>query len=496
MSSANLVARNAFILLLSQVTTTLLSFVAVPLLTRSLGTTDYGTYWLAFSVASFAALLVEWGQDTFLPLIIAQQSGRARELLGTSLTLRLLFAIGLALPLEGAMRLLDYPAQTRAVALLLYLAVFLNSVSNGAMAAVRGLERMGWPAVTRVAVEALYTGALVVAIWMGARLKGIAAVTVLVYLLGVGISVRALISVGIMPRRFGLSGARGLLGGGAPFVLFGGILALQPSLEAVLLSKFGSQEALGWFGASAKLLSVLLFPAFILGGALAPTLARLQATDPDAFRRAVREALRISLLLAAPVAVGTYVFAAQGVALVFGVHGGYEPTADNVRVLSVYVLPVCIDIALGTVILVCGRRVAWALSKVAMLALGMAASVFLIPFWQARTGNGGLGAAAVTAGTEFGMLAFALALLPRGLIDSSVVPHLLRAVVAAATMPAAAYLLRDTPFGVQLVVSLAAYVLALAGIGGIGARDLSVLRDALRAKIAVPSRSRQMDVTD
>jgi O-antigen/teichoic acid export membrane protein len=359
------------------------------------------------------------------------------------------------------------------------------------MAALRGLEKMGWPAVTRVTVEAVYTVALLAAVGMGARLKGIAAVSILGGLLGVGLSARALIGVGIMPRRFGLSGARLLLSGGAPFVLFGGILALQPSLEAVLLSKFGSQEALGWFGASTKLLSVLLFPAFILGGAIAPTLARLQATDPAAFQRAVRETLRVSLLLGAPVAAGTYVFATQGVALVFGARG-FESSADNLRVLSVYVLPVCVDIALGTVILVCGRRVAWALSKVAMLALGLLASVFLIPFWQARTGNGGLGAAAVTAGTEFGMLAFAMILLPRGLLDSAVFVHLLRVVAAAATMPATAYLLRGTPFGVQLVGALAVYALALAGIGGIRAQDLSVLRDAFRARIAGPSRSSGM----
>jgi O-antigen/teichoic acid export membrane protein len=491
MSSAHVVARNAFILLLSQVTTTLLSFVAVPLLARSLGTTEYGTYWLAFSVASFAVLVVEWGQDSLLPLMIAEQRDRASELLGTSLTLRLVFAVCLALPLEGIMHLLGYPTQTRVVALILYLAVFLTSISNAAMAALRGLEKMGWPAVTRVTVEAVYTVALLAAVGMGARLKGIAAVSILGGLLGVGLSARALIGVGIMPRRFGLSGARLLLSGGAPFVLFGGILALQPSLEAVLLSKFGSQEALGWFGASTKLLSVLLFPAFILGGAIAPTLARLQATDPAAFQRAVRETLRVSLLLGAPVAAGTYVFATQGVALVFGARG-FESSADNLRVLSVYVLPVCVDIALGTVILVCGRRVAWALSKVAMLALGLLASVFLIPFWQARTGNGGLGAAAVTAGTEFGMLAFAMILLPRGLLDSAVFVHLLRVVAAAATMPATAYLLRGTPFGVQLVGALAVYALALAGIGGIRAQDLSVLRDAFRARIAGPSRSSGM----
>jgi hypothetical protein len=90
------------------------------------------------------------------------------------------------------------------------------------------------------------------------------------------------------------------------------------------------------------------------------------------------------------------------------------------------------------------------------------------------------------------MLAFAMILLPRGLLDSAVFVHLLRVVAAAATMPATAYLLRGTPFGVQLVGALAVYALALAGIGGIRAQDLSVLRDAFRARIAGPSRSSGM----
>lgn len=480
MNTGSVVARSVFILLLSQVATNLLSFVAVPLLPRALGTADYGRYWVAMTIAVLGAQLVDWGHEGFLPLAVARAQGRAQELLEGSLTLKLLIGLGLALPLEGLMRLLGYPPRMRLVAFLLYLACVLNVMVRSAMAVLRGLERMGWPGALRVGAEATYTAALVVAVWLGARLEIIAALPIFVTAAALALSARALAPLGTRPWRPRLSAARELLRDGAPFLVWGGVVALQSSVEAVLLSRFGSPEAVGWFGASTKLVGVLLFPASILSSALAPTLGRLHASDGPSFQRAVREGVRASLLLGVPVAAGTFLFADQGVALVFG--AGFGPSAANLRILAAYIVLVFVDIVLASALLVCGRRITWALSKAAMLALSVGASVLLIRYWQARSGNGGLGAAAVTAGAELGMLAFALALLPRGLLGSGTLVDLLRALAAGAAMPAATFCLRDTPFGVQLIGALGAYAATLAAIGGIGARDVALLREALRAR--------------
>src|SRR5437763_5300075 len=112
------------------------------------------------------------------------------------------------------------------------------------------------------------------------------------------------------------------------------ILERHPGIEPVILSMLASKEVVGWYGASIKLITVLLFPATILGGALMPTLVRLMATERDTYRRGVTEWVRVQLLIAAPVAAGTYVFAERGTRLVFG--PSFSPSADILRVLSLY----------------------------------------------------------------------------------------------------------------------------------------------------------------
>jgi O-antigen/teichoic acid export membrane protein len=479
MSSRRIVARNVLILLAQQVLTGALSFAAVPLVARALGTQEYGVYWLGYTVVALAALFMDFGQEVFIVLRVAQSPERASELLGTTVALRLGLSVVVGVLLEFALLVLRFDAQTQGVVFIFYAGAVLASISNGSVAVVRGLEKMAWPAFAKVATEALHTLLLFAAVTLGGRVRGIAAVEIVAAALGLVISARAVARMNVWPRSFDLRDAREMLRGGLPFLLWGGILALQPSIEGVLLSKFASHEAVAWYGASAKLANLLLFPATILGGAFAPTLARLHASDEEGFRRAARELLRASLLLAAPMAVGTWFFAHDAVNLVYGARQ-FGPAGDNLRVLSGYLAPVFIDISLGTVILVCGRRFAWALSKGAVVAVGAAASFILIPYFQARSNNGGLGAAAICAGGEFLMLAMAFALTPRGILEGRLLVDLAKVTGAAAAMALAARLLGPAPFWIGMIGSTLAYGAALLAIGAVGVQDVRTLRDTLR----------------
>jgi len=88
-------------------------------------------------------------------------------------------------------------------------------------------------------------------------------------------------------------------------------------------------------------------------------------------------------------------------------------------VLSLYLLPVFINILLGTIVIISGKQLVWTLTKGAFVVIGAGVSYFAIPYWQARTGNGGLAAAGVTVGAEMGMLLVALMLVPRGLFEAA-----------------------------------------------------------------------------
>jgi O-antigen/teichoic acid export membrane protein len=445
---------------------------------RWLGSADYGTMYLAGTIAGFGAMAVECGQDAYLVIAAARSNSRAPELIVTSMLLRLGLGAAGALVLEGLLRLLGYDSTTRLLALLVYVSQMLASISTAAMAVVKGLERMGFNAWMQVFNEMLHTVLLVFAIWMGWRMRGICGVEIATAAGTLSLCLRIVLRMRLFPGRPSAATAMELLKGGVPFFLWTSVIALQPSLEAILLSKFGSADAVGWFGASAKLVGILLFPGGILSAALSPTLARLHATDREGFARAVRGGLRIALFISFPVATGTFLFADAGVRLAFGARA-YAPSGDNVRILSLYVLPVFLNMVLGTAILSSGRQLAWALSKGAMVIAGAGASAILIPWYQAHAGNGGLGAAWVTAAAELAMLCAALRLIEKGALDRSMFVDLLRALAASAAMALPVRLLPGAPIALSFAAASLAYVATLALLGGIGASDVMAARKTL-----------------
>jgi O-antigen/teichoic acid export membrane protein len=482
MNSRAIVTRNAFSLLLSQIVTNGLSFLTVPLVARSLGTVDYGHFYLASVIAAFAGMLAECGQEGYVILAVARSNSRANELLTTSALLRVGLGIAIMLPLNLVLHLLGYEPRIRSLAMLIYCAVLISMVTNATLQSVKGLEKLGPSAWTRALTEFAHTAFLFGAIWLGWGLRGVAGAEIATALVGALISVRILYRMRLRPAAPTLSSALELLRGGLPFFLWATVLTLQPSIEGVLLSKFASDDAVGWFGAANKLVNILIFPAVILASALGPTTARLYGTDPNAYSRAVRESFRAGLLLGVPVAVGSFVFADQGVALVFG-GKEFGPAADNMRVFSAWLLPVFLNIVLGTALFASGRQLAWTFCKGAAVLLGAGASVLLIPWFQARTGNGGLGAVGVTAFAEICMLGAAFMLLPKGVLGWSALSDILRALGGAAAMVGTAQLLRGVPLLVSAPCALAAYALMLLALGGVRLSDLSMFRSTFRGAV-------------
>ena len=95
----------------------------------------------------------------------------------------------------------------------------------------------------------MHTILIVLALYLGAKARGVACAEIAVACVAVLVCARMIWKNRIRPARFRADVARQVLRRGSAFVLWGSILALQPSLEAVLLSKLASPDVVGWFGA-------------------------------------------------------------------------------------------------------------------------------------------------------------------------------------------------------------------------------------------------------
>ena len=366
-----------------------------------------------------------------------------------------------------------------------WLSLALNATLAGFAGAgaetIRGFERTDIAAWSYVGQQLLTAILIVPVLHFGGQLPSallvfsVASATVLVFV------VRSLRPVGVGALQAHWRTVRELLADGWPFLLFGLTMALQPNIDAIFLSKLAPAEVVGWYAAARKLLGALVFPAGALIGALYPTLCRLYEEDRTEYLRMTNRALSTSAIVVVPLAVGTALFADTAIGIFS--KEAFGPAADNLRLLSPFILLVYFSMPLGSALLAAGRQSAWAAVQLACVVVSIVLDPLLVPWFQLRTGNGGLGICVATLVSEVLMVSAGVWLTPRGVFDRHFAKTLSLAFVAGGAMVLVGLLLSSiTPF-VAAPASLVAYLVCLWGVGGAEEEQLAVLKGALARRL-------------
>ena len=479
---AGAVARNAFHLILGQVATTVLAIVLSASLARSLGAADFGLYFMIFTTATFSYVIVEWGQPLVVIREIARDPAHAGQLMGTALALRVALAALVLVPAWLLSWALGYDARTRGLGLALIVAMLPFFLAQGYGMVFRARDRMGLDAGVSVANKALGLVLTVPALALGWNIAGIVGAQAVAGLAAVVLAAVWFRRLGLGPLGFSSAAARSLLASGTPVLAMTAAVAVQPYLDAVILSKLVPPHVIGWFGAARTILNTLMTPATLLGAAAYPSFARASA-DPAALRREMREALRPLVFLGALAGVGVYLFADLAIGLIYG-SAGFGPAATIMRVFAPALFLIFLDTLLGHVIYASGRGTGFAVAKIASVVLGTGLNLVLVPVFQARYGNGGIGVIAAFAISELVVFAGCIAVLRRQTFDPAMGLDVARALGAAGATIALFRVLPALPPWVGLPLCVAAFAAAAMALGLIAPRDLLALRAVISRRAA------------
>jgi O-antigen/teichoic acid export membrane protein len=470
-------ARNTFNLFVGQVLTTGLSILLSAATGRTLGPGDFGVFYLVNSVAGFAFVFVDWGHGPYVIREIARYPDRAGELMGTVLTVRAATAAVLIIPSVLIGWLLGYEPRTLvfiAAMMTAWIPMYLGLTYGWAF---RGRERMEYDAVINVCLKLLALAFGVIALTSGGRLPALIAST------GLAGAVTLLVASVLYHRlhfpKLHLTSqvARELLIGGAPMMSMTVAVAVQPYIDVNLLSRLAGAHVLGWYGAAMTFSNTLVAPAAVLTSAAFPRLSIVH-DDPKRFGHVLDEGLRPLAFVAALGAVGTYLFADIAVGIVYSIEK-FGPSASILRAFAPGMFLVFIDMIFGAAIIAIGQAGRLAVAKVVAIVLVSAAELLLIPYCQARFGNGGLGVMAAFFVGEMFMVNVALYLL-RSVVTGAVVIDLGRAIVAAAGTLAVMRLIGPTIPLVGIPLCIALFTAVAFATGLITTRDLSRLLDVVR----------------
>jgi O-antigen/teichoic acid export membrane protein len=500
------IARNASVLMVSQLTTWLLTLLLTIFLPRYLGAAQVGKFQFANSIWAVVAVLVTFGTDTLLTKEIARSRTRARGLWRSALILRaILFALGAA----GVVLYLNFfnypPATTRVVYILAFSTLFWEFI-GACQAVLQGIERMEFISLANIAGKAVNTGLAILMLLLGQDVYVIALVTVLSAAVVLGLEVyflRRLNVIGTQAsvhasggtkqeasaeshvyrgRPFSFDAAVRMLRAGLPYLLSSLFLVAYGQVDVMVISLLLDDRAVGFYGSATQLFGTFLFVPTVLITAVFPTLARMYTQAPDALPAMIRRSFNMMLVLSIPIGFGLLVIADSLVVLLFGPE--FAKSGPVLAMLGLVLILTYQNMLIGQFLISTDRQALWTLVLAVATAATIPLDLWLVPLFQRTSGNGAVGGAISFLITEGAMTGLGLFFLPRGMLDRSNFWAALRALAAGLMMVAAIWWCRNLFILLPVVLGAIVYPCLILLLRVLPDEDITLLRNAVTSIMA------------
>jgi len=453
---------------------TLLSVGSAALLFRHLGVSDSGRYVTVLSLVTIVAGLTDWGLTTIGLREVSEGSHALRgRFIASLLGLRLILTV---LAVAGAVAFAlaaGYDARMVAGTAIVGASLVIQNIQSTVAIVLMSDLRLGWVALADFARQAALVVLVIAFVAAGFGLVPFYAASIPAAAAGLGVTLLGLPGDARLRFSFDSVTWRRVLRDTLPFAAATAVSAVYFRVAIILMSLIATAHETGYFGASFRIIEVLVIVPLLVVGAGFPILARAARTDRQ------RVAYGITRMWEVSVALGTGLFVVLFVGAPFVIRVVAGPKfGPSVGVLRIQSLGLLASFAAS----------AWAYGLLALrmhrevLAVTLAAFVVTTALTAALVGPlGAEGGAIATTVSE----AFLAVVIPWVLVrahaemrpTSRYVPRILAAGLAAAALR----FVPGLPSAALMALAAAVYLGALFALRALPEELIEQLREYRRA---------------
>ena len=483
MSLTGKVIKNAAFQVGSQAVTWLFAWVLLIYLPRYLGDEGFGRLFFAISFALIASIFLNLGVNTFLMREVARKPEEAPKLLANALSLKAALSLVVYAAMMLVVRTIGVTAEAVTATDIVGLGFVIGSFGQTFTCYLQAEQRGREPAVALVVEKAITTAGSVALLLAGHGLVAVAWMHLAGYVASTVITGIALYRTIPFELAWDRVVMKRVLLGAAPFLIWIVFGEIYVRIDVLMLTIMSGDEVVGWYGAAFRLYGTMLFVPNIFMTSVFPAIARKFAKPGEEANVATRRTLNLMLLVAIPIGLGMTLVAAPVVELLFGLEQ-FAHSVENLRIFGLSMVFVCIDVVLGSVLIANDKQKQWSYAAIGAAALNPVLNLALIPWAQARLGNGGYGAAIATLATEIFMMVVAFKLLPKGVFDRASRVTALKASLAGAFMMIAVTPMEALGLVPVILGGAVAYGVAVLALRVLPKEDMAHLMHALRRRSA------------
>jgi len=454
-----------------------LNFILVVIISRWIGVDGLGEYTTIFSLLIIFQLICAFGLRMLLTREVAKYPDKTNRYLSNSLILGIIISIFTAFIMLLSIYFLKYDESITLSASVLSLALIPTALNEIFIGVLAGHERLKIVGLVTIIEEIIKVSLCVLLLFMGYRILTIVIIYVIMRFFS-SLLLYYFIHRYIMKLKFefDMSFALGLLKQTQIFAYSAVLFALFLQIDVIILSKMGTIEDVGIYGASLRILRFLIMMIQSFFIAFYPILSKLYKENKQKFEKACYSSGKYFLMITIPISLVICLIFDKVVIFLFGADFG--PSIPVLQIIVWVIIPFAITKIFSFALLASNNQRADLLANFLSAVIKTTVLLIFAYFW------GYIGISVGTLLATFAMLIIQLVIIRRllPLTSKHVMNMSLKIFISGVIMLIAILILRDINIILAFIVSVIIYFMLLVKLNVFSNRDKFFVESLLKNK--------------
>ena len=471
MNTVQRIAKNAGVLLASQVVSYAIGFFFVMYTARYLGAEGFGILSFALAFTGIFGVFADLGLPPLTVREVARDKSLAGKYLGNIAVMKVILVIVTFGLIALFINLLGYPEQTIKVVYLVALSVVFGAFSRMFYSIFQAYEKMEYQSLGQILSSALMLSGALFAIDRGFGVVGFASIYFLVSAVVLGYAFAVCAWKFALPRmEVDLGFWKPTIKEALPFWLSGVFVILYFRIDMVMLSMMKGDAVVGWYAAPYRLVDALVVIPTALTSAIYPVFSNFYVNSKNSLKMTFEKSFKYLFTIAFPIGVGTTLLADKIILLIFG--SDFAPSIIALQILIWASVLSFINCTPATLLNSINKQ------RTLMHITGLGAifniimNLILIPNFSY------VGAAIATLAAEFVVGVLMFSFIFKHTHKFQLYKTTVRVIIAGMGMGVVVVLLDHYALYVLVPIAAIIYLTILVGIGGLEKEDSNLFKQA------------------
>ena len=382
MDKVNNIAKNTSYLTVALILQKIISFFYFALLARAFGPALLGKYYLAISLTTIFAIIVDLGFANVLTREIAKRPEDSKRLLGNVAAVKIPLSILALIAVVITVKVLGYDSFIMKLALISSISMILDSFTYTFFSVSRGFHNLKYESISSVIFQ------LIVLVFGGLALYFNYGVLAAMMVLALASIFNFFFSWYILRRKIGVrlhlafdkKTIYEMLFISWPFAVYAIFQKLYTYLDSVLLSQLAGDVQVGLYQVAFKIIFALQFLPSAFTASLYPAMSTYWQSNRSQLSITFERALNYLIMISWPIIVGSIVLADR---LVLLLKSDYASAALPLQISIVALFFIFINFPIGSLLNACDKQKKNTFNIGIVLLASVILNFILIPKFQA-----------------------------------------------------------------------------------------------------------------